>query len=117
MLVKVDKFVFPFEFIIMDFNFDEENLILLERPFLATRRTSIDVEREELTMRVNGKHVMFNVLNALQYPKEKFVDISMIFGWENIVHKNLLKSTNNLEQESGKLNKEVEVYGGIVSGH
>lgn len=51
----------------MDFNDDEETLILLERPFQATGRTLIDVERGQLTMRVNGKQGVFSVLNALQY--------------------------------------------------
>lgn len=54
-LVKVDKFVLPADFIIMDFNTDEETLILLGRPFLATGETLIDVERGELIMRVNEK--------------------------------------------------------------
>lgn len=65
MLVRVDKFVFPRDFIIMDFNANEETPILLGRPFLATGRTLINVERGELTMRVNGKQVVFNVLNEL----------------------------------------------------
>ena len=65
MLVRVDKFVFPGDFIIMDFNANEETPILLGRPFLATGRTLINVERGELTMKVNGKQVVFNVLNEL----------------------------------------------------
>ncbi|MCI29722.1 hypothetical protein A2U01_0050931 [Trifolium medium] len=35
-LVKVDKFVFPADFIFMDFTADEDTPILLGRPFLAT---------------------------------------------------------------------------------
>ncbi|XP_058741907.1 uncharacterized protein LOC131614322 [Vicia villosa] len=65
-LVRVDKFVFPADFIIMDFDADEDIPIMLGRPFLATRRTLIDVEKGELTMRVKCQQVVFNVLNALQ---------------------------------------------------
>ncbi|PNY16242.1 hypothetical protein L195_g012957 [Trifolium pratense] len=43
--------------------------ILLGRPFLATGRTLIDVEKGELTMRVNTQEVTFNVLKAMKYPK------------------------------------------------
>lgn len=78
MLVRVDKFVFLTDFIIMDFKADEETSILLGRPFLTTWRTLIGVENEELTMRMNGHQVVFNVLNALQYPKEEATDCSMI---------------------------------------
>lgn len=53
--MKVDKLVFPADFIIMDFYADEETLILLGRPFISTGRTLIDVEKGELTMRVKGK--------------------------------------------------------------
>lgn len=75
-MVKVDKFVFLAGFVIMDFNTDEDTLILLGRPLLTTGRTLINVEKGELTMRVNGKQVVFNLLNALKYPDEEVVDCS-----------------------------------------
>ena len=106
MLVKVDKLVFPADFIIMDFDADENTPIILGRPFLATGRTLIDVEKGELTMRVNGQQVVFNVLNALQYPDEDVADCSLISSWEGIIHKTMLKSSNVLTQELGKLEKE-----------
>ncbi|XP_052296969.1 uncharacterized protein LOC107176917 [Citrus sinensis] len=52
-LVKVDKFIFPVDFIVLDFEADKEVPIILERPFLATEKTLIDVQKGELTMRVN----------------------------------------------------------------
>ncbi|XP_024962481.1 uncharacterized protein LOC112502721 [Cynara cardunculus var. scolymus] len=42
-LVQVDKFIFPADFIILDFEADKETPIILGRPFLATGRTLIDV--------------------------------------------------------------------------
>lgn len=66
MLVRVDKFVFLADFIIMDFSVDEDTLILLGRPFLATGKILIDVENQEITMGVNGQLFVFNVLNALK---------------------------------------------------
>lgn len=79
MLVRVDNFVFPANFIIMDFNADEETPFLSGKPFLATVITLIDVERGELTMKVNGHQVVFNVLNALQYHDE-IVGYSLILS-------------------------------------
>ena len=52
-LVKVDKFIFPADFLVLDCEADDNAPIILGRPFLATGRTVIDVEKEELTMRVN----------------------------------------------------------------
>ena len=67
-LVKVDKFIFPMDFIVLDFETDKEVPIIFGRPFLATRKTVIDVQKEELTMRVNDQQVTFNVLEAIKSP-------------------------------------------------
>ena len=42
-LVKVDKFIFPADFIILDMEEDKEVPIILGRLFLATGRALIDV--------------------------------------------------------------------------
>ncbi|KAJ9547944.1 LOW QUALITY PROTEIN: hypothetical protein OSB04_020487 [Centaurea solstitialis] len=44
-LVKVDKFIFPADFVILDYEADRETPIILGRPFLATGRTLIDVQK------------------------------------------------------------------------
>ena len=42
-LVKVDKFIFPADFIVLDMEEDKEIPIILGRLFLATGRAMIDV--------------------------------------------------------------------------
>ncbi|KAH9670524.1 hypothetical protein KPL70_017015 [Citrus sinensis] len=69
-LVKVDKFIFPVDFIVLDFKADKEVSIILGRPFLATEKTLTDVQKRELTMRVNDQQVTFNVLEAMMDPDE-----------------------------------------------
>ncbi|XP_024972667.1 uncharacterized protein LOC112511316 [Cynara cardunculus var. scolymus] len=69
-LVQVKKFIFPADFIILDFEADKDISIILGRPFLATERTPIDVQKGELTMRVQDQQVTFNVSNSLRYPEE-----------------------------------------------
>ncbi|XP_038891739.1 uncharacterized protein LOC120081136 [Benincasa hispida] len=49
---------------------DKEVFIILGRPFLATGRAPIDVQKRELTIRVDDQQVKFNVLNALKYPSD-----------------------------------------------
>ena len=51
-LVKVDKFIFPTDFIILDMEEDENIPIILGRSFLAIGRPLIDVQKCELNMRV-----------------------------------------------------------------
>ncbi|XP_017984308.1 PREDICTED: uncharacterized protein LOC108663603 [Theobroma cacao] len=54
-LVKVDKFIFPIDFIILDMEEDRQIPIILGRPFLATARALIDVEKGELTLRIQDQ--------------------------------------------------------------
>ncbi|KAK4275027.1 hypothetical protein QN277_018170 [Acacia crassicarpa] len=72
-LVKVDKFIFPIDFIILDFEADHDVPILLGRPFMATGRALIDVEKGELIMRVDDNQVTFSILKTVRFkdPAEK----------------------------------------------
>ena len=45
-LVKVDKFIFPADFIFLDMEEDKEIPIILGVSFLAISRAMIDVQRE-----------------------------------------------------------------------
>ena len=59
LLVKVGKFIFPMNFIVLDIEIDKEVPIILGRFFLDTGKTLIDVQKGELIMRVNDKQVVF----------------------------------------------------------
>ncbi|KAM6567781.1 hypothetical protein CsatA_026909 [Cannabis sativa] len=67
-LVQVDKFIFPADFIILDYEEDREVPIILGRPFLATGRTLIDVEKGELTMRAQDEQATFKVFHPIRAP-------------------------------------------------
>ena len=69
-LVKVDKFIFPTDFIVLDMEEDKEIPIILGRPFLAIGRAMIDVQRGELKLRVQEDEVKFNVFEAVRHPTE-----------------------------------------------
>ena len=68
--MKMDKFIFPADFVVLDMEEDCEVPIILGRPFLATGKALIDVHNEKLTLRVNEEEVKFNIYNTLQYPNE-----------------------------------------------
>jgi len=54
-LVKVDKFYFLVDFIVLDMEKDSNVPHIFGRPFLATGRTLIDVEEGELILRVQDE--------------------------------------------------------------
>ncbi|XP_017970434.1 PREDICTED: uncharacterized protein LOC108660685 [Theobroma cacao] len=64
MLVKVDKFIFLADFVVLDMEEDKEVPIILGRPFLCVARALIDVEKGELTLRVQDQEVTFNIFRA-----------------------------------------------------
>ena len=43
-LIKVDKFIFPVDFFVLNMEEDYDIPLILERPFLATGRALIDVQ-------------------------------------------------------------------------
>ena len=50
---------------------DQDIPIILGRPFLATGRTLIDMQKGELTMRVQNEQVTFNFFKAMKFPSEE----------------------------------------------
>ena len=67
-LVKVGKFIFPVDFVIMQLEEDTQIHLLLGRPFIATRAALIDVQKGELTLRVGDEAVHFNINRSLEHP-------------------------------------------------
>ncbi|XP_070027765.1 uncharacterized protein [Nicotiana sylvestris] len=76
-IIHVEKFVFPADFVILDCKVDEEIPIILGRPFLATGRALIDCEAGELKMRLNDEEITFNVQKSMRRPSE-FANCSLI---------------------------------------
>ncbi|GJS01642.1 reverse transcriptase domain-containing protein [Tanacetum coccineum] len=58
-IVKVEKFNFLADFIIVDFEADLRVPIILGRPFLRTTRALVDLYEEKLTLRVRNEEVVF----------------------------------------------------------
>ncbi|GJT92281.1 reverse transcriptase domain-containing protein [Tanacetum coccineum] len=58
--VKVGKFYFPADFVVVDYDVDPRVPLILDRPFLRTARALIDVHGEELTLQVNDEAITFN---------------------------------------------------------
>ncbi|GJR21376.1 reverse transcriptase domain-containing protein [Tanacetum coccineum] len=59
--VKVGKFQFPANFVVVDFDADPRVPLILGRTFLKTERALIDVYEGELTLRVGKEAITFNL--------------------------------------------------------
>ncbi|XP_031131849.1 uncharacterized protein LOC116033234 [Ipomoea triloba] len=67
-LVRVDKFIFPVDFVILDMDLDVEIPLILGRPFLAIARALIDVGENKLVIRVGDESASFDVTKIMKYP-------------------------------------------------
>nr|GEX20523.1 DNA-directed DNA polymerase [Tanacetum cinerariifolium] len=65
--VKVGKFYFPTDFVVVDFEADPRVPLILGRSFLRTGRALINVYGEEITLRVNEEAVTFNLNQTMRY--------------------------------------------------
>nr|GEU53935.1 hypothetical protein [Tanacetum cinerariifolium] len=58
-LVGIDKFVFPVDFIVLDTPKDSKTPLILGRPFLSTAHAKIDVFKRKISLRVRNEEIMF----------------------------------------------------------
>ncbi|GKE64068.1 reverse transcriptase domain-containing protein, partial [Tanacetum coccineum] len=65
--LKVGKFKFPADFVVVDFDADPQVPLILGRSFLKTRLAFIDVYEGELTLRVGNEAVIFNLDQTSRY--------------------------------------------------
>ncbi|GKE47665.1 reverse transcriptase domain-containing protein [Tanacetum coccineum] len=70
-LIKIDKFVLPIDFVILDMREDSRIPIILGRPFIATARAMIDVFNKKITLRVGSEEVIFDVDKSMKRPLTK----------------------------------------------
>nr|GEY53746.1 reverse transcriptase domain-containing protein [Tanacetum cinerariifolium] len=65
--VKVGKFHFPTDFVVVDFEADLRVPLILGRSFLRTGHALIDVYGEEITLRVNDESITFILNQTMRY--------------------------------------------------
>ena len=100
-LVKVGKFIFPVDFVIMKMEEDTQVPILLGRPFSATGAALIDVQKGELALRVGDEAVHFNLNKGLEQPD---VDAGSCMAVKNSSHISVeLNSDCNLQHSINEI--------------
>ncbi|GJS54521.1 DNA-directed DNA polymerase [Tanacetum coccineum] len=70
-LIKIDKFVLPIDFVILDMREDSRIPIIFGRPFLAIARAMINVFNKKITLGVGSEEVIFDVDQSMKNPRTK----------------------------------------------
>ncbi|XP_075074414.1 uncharacterized protein LOC142162016 [Nicotiana tabacum] len=81
-LMQIGKFIFPADFIILDYEADEMVPIILGQPLLATGDAIIKVREGKMILRVDDEEAVFNVYRVIQLPRH-YEELSMIFVVED----------------------------------
>ena len=101
-LVKVDKFIFPAGFIVLDMEEDKEIPIILGRPFLVTSGGLIDVQKGELKLRAPEDEITFHVFRLMklldEYPNK---DTSVLN------HKEILQGEEVNSQDKSRVTQRI----------
>ncbi|GKC18221.1 DNA-directed DNA polymerase [Tanacetum coccineum] len=65
-LVRIGKFIFPIDFIILDIPEDDDVPLILGRPFLSTAHSKIDVFKRKITLRVGEEKLVFKSFTIIE---------------------------------------------------
>ncbi|XP_009589357.1 uncharacterized protein [Nicotiana tomentosiformis] len=71
-LVRVNKFVFHMDFIVVNMEENREVHLILGRPFLATGRAILDIQERQLILRMGEEMVLFKMEGAMSSLKERY---------------------------------------------
>ncbi|XP_047147682.1 uncharacterized protein LOC124820095 [Vigna umbellata] len=114
-LVKVNKFVFPVDFVIMEMEENGDVPLILGRPFMKTAKVLIDVENGKLKVRVQVEEVNFDVFKAMTHPKddkacfqfdildEVCIVQERMISYSSTLEKTLIDACEDLNEEEEKL--------------
>ena len=86
-LVKVESFIFPADFVILYCEVDFVVPIILGRPFLATGRALFDMEKGQMKFQLNNEEATFNVCRTMRQSGE-LQSVSAISHKENMKKEN-----------------------------
>ncbi|GKC21656.1 reverse transcriptase domain-containing protein [Tanacetum coccineum] len=82
-LVKIDKFLFPLDFMVMDMLNIRNETMILRRPFLATIHAEIDVFNKDISLGIGGDRVTFDTNKKIHNFTTPIGEIYMINSTSN----------------------------------
>lgn len=118
-LVRIEKFVFPVDFVVLDMPEDIKIPLILGRPFLSTAYTKIDVYKRKISLKVGNNKLIFKCDNPvksvirgvymLRLRERMDLDLDARFMGEILVHNELLETYNGDYIELNDLNIPLEL--------
>ncbi|GKA96540.1 zinc knuckle CX2CX4HX4C containing protein [Tanacetum coccineum] len=88
LLIKIDKFIFPVDFVILDMVEDLRMPIILGRPLLASAHAKVDIFRKSISLEAGSEKVIFKMRSS--------------FATTNFASARSIKSKTRLEDDDFK---------------
>ncbi|GKB90066.1 reverse transcriptase domain-containing protein [Tanacetum coccineum] len=94
-MVKIDKFIFPVDFVILDMEEDHRIPIILGRPFLATAHAMIDGFNKKISFEVGDEIITFDLEKSMKFPPSNedtchaadIIDLFVVYSpWVSPIH-------------------------------
>ncbi|XP_023740671.1 uncharacterized protein LOC111888795 [Lactuca sativa] len=105
LLIKVDKFVFPTYFIVLDMEEDHQVPIIIGIPFLSTACAIVVVQESKLTLQVGDDSVTFGVDRAMKPSRLRDDTIFTVDTFEELMEKELVEWKEDKEVDSCSFQK------------
>lgn len=70
-LFKVDKFLFPIDFVVIDLEEDDDAPFIIGRPFMKTARMMIDIDDGLMKVIFQDEEVCLNLFEAMNHSQNK----------------------------------------------
>ncbi|GJS80909.1 serine--tRNA ligase-like protein [Tanacetum coccineum] len=95
LLVKIDKIIFPIDFVILDMVEDLRMPIILGRPLLATAHAMVDIFRKSISLEVVNQKVVFKTKNN---PNKTLIEsVCAIRNEKGVTNDDLMKIDHDLK--------------------
>ncbi|GJR93154.1 reverse transcriptase domain-containing protein [Tanacetum coccineum] len=104
LVVKISKFIFPVDFVVLEMDKDELVPIILGLPFLAMARAVIDVHEGKLSLKVRSKTVTFNIRKSMKSKHSRNNYLYCVNHTAKLVQEQWVDTVNH----DGKWTKEEE---------
>ncbi|GKC50026.1 putative reverse transcriptase domain-containing protein [Tanacetum coccineum] len=107
-LIKIDKFLFPSYFVVMDMLNTRNETMILGRPFLATIHAEIDVFNKEISLGIRGDRVTFDMDKKIHNFTTPIGEIYMINATSNTPSdaSSRVEETNDVYKENNYCSQE-----------
>ncbi|WCJ31663.1 hypothetical protein M5689_013137 [Euphorbia peplus] len=113
MLVKVDKFIFPTDFVILDFYVNCP--LILGRPFMNIGGALVDVSEGKIILRIGDDKIEFDMNRAMKYPMDEIFCMELdLISEEHVIRPLIEEETEEtnpepLLREDGPIPPSIEI--------